>query len=57
VYHNWQYPPTYVLLAGDYGYVPIREITYDYTIVNEDYFVEIDGNDFFPDLPPVYVPS
>ena len=50
VYHTWQYPPTYVLLAGDYGYIPIKQITYDYTIVSEDYYVEIDGNDFFPEM-------
>ena len=49
VYHSWTYPPTYVLLGGDYGYVPIKQIAYDYTIVSEDYFVEIDGNDFFPE--------
>ena len=50
VYHTWQYPPTYVLLVGDYGVVPTKSITYDYTIVSENYFVEIDGNDFFPEI-------
>jgi hypothetical protein len=50
VYHSWQYPPTYVLLVGDYGAVPVKTITYDYTIVSENYFVEIDGNDFFPEI-------
>jgi hypothetical protein len=50
VYHAWQYPPTYILLGGDYGYVPIKQITYDYTIVSEDYYVEIDGNDFIPEI-------
>jgi uncharacterized repeat protein (TIGR01451 family) len=50
IYHNWQYPPTYVLLAGDYGYVPRRQIVYDYTIVSENYYVEIDGNDFLPEI-------
>jgi hypothetical protein len=55
IYHNWQYPPTYVLLAGDYKanttqLFPIKYIVYDYTIVSEDYFVEIDGNDFLPEM-------
>ncbi len=50
VYNTWEYPPTYVLLAGDYGYVPIKQVTYDYTIVSENYFVEIEGNDFLPEM-------
>lgn len=49
-YHNWQYPPTHILVVGDYGYFPVKYVTYDYTFVNEDYFVEIDGNDFFPEM-------
>jgi len=49
-YHNWEYPPTHVLLVGDYGVLPRKQITYDYTIINEDYFVEIDGNDYFPEM-------
>jgi hypothetical protein len=50
IYHSWEFPPTYILLAGDYGYIPIKQITYDYTIVSEDYYVEIDGSDFFPEM-------
>ena len=50
-YHNWQYPPTHVLLVGDYGWVPIKIITSGgYSLANEDYFVEIDGNDHFPEM-------
>lgn len=52
-YHNWQKPPTHILLIGDAGVAPTKNYTsqYDgYTFVNEDYFVEIDGNDFFPEM-------
>lgn len=47
-YNNWTYPPTYVLLGGDYGYVPIKAAT-GQSFANEDYFVEIEGNDVFPE--------
>ncbi len=50
VYHNSLYPPNYVLLVGDYGVCPRKLVVYDYTFANEDYFVEIDGNDFFPEM-------
>ena len=50
IYHSWTYPPTYILLGGDYRYVPRKQIAYDYTIISEDYYVEIDGNDFFPEI-------
>jgi len=49
-YYNWEYPPTYVLMVGDDGVFPKRIIDYDYSFANEDYFVEIDGNDFFPEM-------
>lgn len=52
-YHNWQQPPTHILLIGDAGVAPYKNYTspYDgYTFPNEDYFVEIDGNDYFPEL-------
>jgi hypothetical protein len=46
-YHNWAVPPTYVLLVGDDGVLPwITANSY----VSENYFVEIDGNDYFPEL-------
>jgi len=47
-YNTWQYPPTYVLLGGDYGYVPIKPAP-GQTFANENYFVEIEGNDVFPE--------
>jgi hypothetical protein len=52
VFHAWQYPPTYILLAGGYGYVPIKQfVAVDgYTLVYDDYYVEIDGNDFIPEI-------
>lgn len=49
-YNTWADPPTYVLLVGDDGVVPVSLITYDYTFANEDYFVELEGNDFFPEM-------
>jgi hypothetical protein len=48
-YHTWEYPPTYLLLGGDYGYVPIKAAD-GQSFANEDYFVEIDGNDVFPEV-------
>jgi len=50
-YRTWQYPPTYVLLVGDAGQFPYKNITYGgYTFAYDDYFVEIDGNDYFPEM-------
>ncbi len=50
-YHNWAIPPTYVLLVGDDGIFPKQTVTLDgWTFANEDHFVEIDGNDFFPEM-------
>ena len=50
-YHNWEYPPTYVLMVGDDGVFPKKIVTYpDYSFPDEDYFVEIDGNDYIPEL-------
>jgi len=50
VYHNWEFPPTYVLIIGDNGVFPKKIVSYDYSFPNEDFFVEIDGNDFFPEM-------
>jgi PKD repeat protein len=50
-YHNWDVPPTYVLIIGDDGIFPKKLVTLDgWTFPNEDFFVEIDGNDYFPEL-------
>ena len=50
-YHNWVVPPTYVLIVGDNNVFPKQTVTLDgWTFPNEDYFVEIDGNDYFPEL-------
>lgn len=50
-YHTWDVPPTYVLIVGDDGVFPKKIVTYpDYSFPNEDYFVEIDGNDYFPEM-------
>jgi hypothetical protein len=50
-YHNWEFPPTYVLIVGDDGVFPKKIVTYpDYSFPNEDYFVEIDGLDYFPEM-------
>jgi hypothetical protein len=50
-YFNWEVPPTYVLLVGDDGVFPKKIVVYpDYSFPNEDYFVEVDGDDFIPDM-------
>lgn len=48
-YHTWEHPPTSVLLVGDYGQAPRRSAD-GQSFANEDYFVEIDGNDVFPEM-------
>jgi hypothetical protein len=49
-YTNWSTPPTHVLIVGDDGIAPVQYVSYDWTFVNEDYFVELVGNDYFPEL-------
>ena len=49
-YTTWEVPPTHVLLVGDAGIAPIKLITYDYTFAYDDYFVEVEGNDYFPEM-------
>ncbi len=50
-YHNWDVPPTYVLIIGDEGVFPSKIMYYDnYSYANEDYFVEVDGDDYFPEM-------
>ncbi|HSD62154.1 MAG TPA: C25 family cysteine peptidase [Ignavibacteriaceae bacterium] len=49
-YQNWTTPPTHVLIIGDEGYAPVQYVYYDWTFVNEDYFVELAGDDYFPEL-------
>jgi hypothetical protein len=50
-YFNWEYPPTYVLIVGDDGVFPKKIVTYpDYSFPNEDFFVEVEGNDYFPEM-------
>ena len=56
VYNTWENVPTYILIIGDYGSpvgnAPVKYVTYNYdwTFVNEDYFVELEGNDYFPEM-------
>jgi PKD repeat protein len=45
-FHNWDVTPTYVLLVGDDGIFPVHFIGF----ASEDYFVEIDGDDYFPEM-------
>ncbi len=50
-YLEWEYPPTYVLLVGDYGVLPVKYSVYpDYTLIDEDYFGKVVGDDFFPEI-------
>jgi hypothetical protein len=44
-YFNWEIPPTYVLLVGDEGVCPTHGGSID-----ENYFGEMEGNDYFPEL-------
>jgi hypothetical protein len=55
VYNTWVNPPTHILLLGDYGTVngcvPRKTVTLDgWTFANEDWFVELAGNDYFPEM-------
>jgi len=45
-FHNWDVTPTYVLLVGDDGIFPVSWNGF----ANEDFFVEIDGDDYFPEM-------
>jgi hypothetical protein len=49
-YTTWEVPPTHVLIIGDKEIAPVKYITYDYTFVYDDYFVELEGNDYFPEM-------
>jgi peptidase C25-like protein/flagellar hook capping protein FlgD len=49
-YQNWEYPPTYVLLVGDDGVFPKKIVNYDYSFASDNYFSEIEGDDFFPEV-------
>lgn len=55
VYNGWANPPTHILIVGDYGSpsgnAPVKYVSYGgWTFVNEDYFVELEGNDYFPEM-------
>ncbi len=44
-YYNWDIPPSYVLLVGDAGIIPVYG-----NYVDENYYVEIEGSDYFPEM-------
>ena len=51
MYFFSQTPPTYVILVGDDGIFPKKIVTYpSYSFPDEDFFVKVDGNDFFPEM-------
>jgi hypothetical protein len=55
VYNTWEDVPTHILIVGDYGSpsgnAPVKYWTgMGWTFVNEDYFVELEGNDYFPEM-------
>ncbi|MEE9450063.1 MAG: C25 family cysteine peptidase, partial [Ignavibacteriaceae bacterium] len=55
VYNTWVNVPTHILIVGDYGSpagnAPVKYWTgWGWTFVNEDYFVELEGNDYFPEM-------
>ncbi|HZK06756.1 MAG TPA: C25 family cysteine peptidase [Bacteroidales bacterium] len=48
---NWETPPTYVLMVGDAGVFPYKIVSYpDYSFPNEDFFVSVEGADYFPEM-------
>jgi hypothetical protein len=48
---NWETPPTYVLIVGDAGVFPYKIVSYpDYSFPNEDFFVSVEGEDYFPEM-------
>ncbi len=49
-YYEWENPPTYVLIVGDDGIFPKKIVNYGYSFPNEDFFVEIEGADYFPEM-------
>jgi hypothetical protein len=50
-YTTWPNPPTHVLIIGDANVAPHQDISLDgWTFPYDDYFVEITGNDYFPEL-------
>ena len=50
-YENWAVPPTHVLIVGDQGTAPVKFVTLDgWNFVNEDFFVELEGNDYIPEM-------
>ncbi len=50
-YNTWENPPTYVLIVGDNGVFPKKTVSYPgYTFAWEDYFVTVEGNDYFPEM-------
>ena len=51
LYNNSENPPTYVILVGDEGIFPHKIAAYsDYSFPDDDFFVKVDGIDFFPDI-------
>jgi hypothetical protein len=55
VYNSWENVPSHILIVGDYGSpagnAPVKYWTgWGWTFVNEDYFVELEGNDYFPEM-------
>jgi peptidase C25-like protein/flagellar hook capping protein FlgD len=46
-YYDWEFPPTYVLLVGDYNYFPVF---FSELNISENSFVELEGDDFFPEM-------
>ncbi|MFQ6061128.1 MAG: C25 family cysteine peptidase, partial [Thermoplasmata archaeon] len=53
-YHNWELPPSYVLLVGDVEYLPTHYGLYHYYEDNytatDLYYATVDGGDYLPDI-------
>ena len=46
-YFNWEVPPTHALLVGDADLIPYYTSS---GYIDENYYVEIEGSDYFPDV-------
>jgi hypothetical protein len=54
-YEEWGIPPSYILLVGDSEFVPTHHVTSHDShtpdlIGSDNFYVTVDGNDYFPDI-------
>jgi len=49
-YNTWDTPPTFCLLVGDVGQIPVSQTGLETGKVTDLYYYTVDGSDFFPDI-------